>query len=223
MGDVPGIISAVDIINKGIATVESITILSGPSDYNGLTDATKNELSIAKSFSVIPYVEYSTGFRFIAEMYFYRGDFEKDPAATLAAIWDRFQKKDITTSIFISSQIDSINDANLPETLQTINQSKQQPVINYIKIKNGQDSVVNNDYSSEALCDAAVDKADLSCNIVEVDSEHSQYYRTQETYTEAFQTLAPIVSEQVQKEQGIYAMKLYAATHSDNLSPLALK
>lgn len=220
MGDQPGTENAVDVINNSWTNVESINILSGPSSYDGLTDSTKNELAIAKGFSWIPWVEYSTPFRYLAELYFYRDNFKNQPIKTISEINERFDNNEVTTGLFISSQINAIADANIPAEIEKIDPNKFQPVINYIKIKEGQDSVVNNEYSAEAICAAAF-KMHLHCNVVEVNSEHSQYYQTTDVYTEAFQELSPIVAEQVAEEKADYAARLYAAQHDGSLSLLA--
>jgi len=218
MGDVPGIENAVNTINTSWVDVESVTVMSGPMDYDGLTDKTKDELAIAKSFAWIPWVEYSTPFRYLAEMYFYKDSIERDPLETIEGINTRFSYGNYTTNAFLASQINSISDSDIGSDIQSIDPTKFQPVINYIKINDGKDTVVDNDYSADKLCESA-EKIDLTCNIFEVNSTHGNYWNTVDEYNKVFAQVGEILKPQVEKEKGRYAMYLYNLQHFNDNDP----
>ncbi len=218
MGDVPGIDNAVEIINNGWVNVESITILSGPADYDGLTEKTQEELAIAKSFAWIPWVEYSTPFRYLAEMYFYKDAIERNPVETVEGINTRFRNGDVTTNLFLSSQINSISDSNIGDKIGSIDPMKFQPTINYVKIKDGRDTVVDNDYSAEKICEYANEKG-LNCNVFEVNSTHGNFFLNADEYAKVFEQIGQILKPQVEKEQARHALYLYGLTQTDDIDP----
>jgi hypothetical protein len=217
MGDVPGIDAAVDIINNDWRHVESITILSGPADYDGLTEKTKEELSIAKNLAWIPWIEYSTPFRYFAEMYFYKDAIERNPMAAVGGINTRFMNGNVTTNLFLSSQINSISDSDIKGKINSINEDKFRPVINYVKIKDGKDTVVDNDYSAEKICEYANDKG-LVCNVFEVNSRHGEYYLSTDEYNAVFEQVGELLRPQVKQEQARYALNLYSYYQLDTVT-----
>lgn len=200
MGDVTAIKNSFEIINSSWTDVESITIMSGPADYDGLTEKTQEELDYAKSLAGIPGIEFSTLGRYVAEMYFYKEDIEKNPMNAIGGINTRFMNGDVTTNNFLASQIYDISDANVKDSFKDIDELKFHPVINYVKIKDNNDEVVDNDYSAEKICEYATAKG-LICNVFEVDSRHGLYWKTSEAYDKVFAGIAKVVKPQVAAER----------------------
>lgn len=200
MGDVTALKNGFDIIDSSWTNVESITIMSGPADYDGLTEKTKDELEVAKSLAWIPGIEFSTLGRYVAEMYFYKDAIEKNPTTAIDGINTRFMNGDVTTNNFLASQIYDISDANIKDSFKEIDELKFHPIINYVKIKDNNDAVVDNDYSAEKICEYAEAKG-LICNVFEVESRHGLYWKTSDAYNEVFAEIAGVVKPQVAAEQ----------------------
>ncbi|MGH7218105.1 MAG: hypothetical protein ACREGE_01500 [Candidatus Microsaccharimonas sp.] len=218
MGDVTAVKNGFEIIDSSWTDVESITIMSGPADYDGLTKKTKNELDYAKSLAWIPGIEFSTFGRYVAEMYFYKDDIEKNPTNAIDGINTRFMNGDVTTNNFLASQIYDISDANIKDNFQEIDELKFHPVINYVKIKDGNDDVVDNDYSAEKICEYAEAKG-LTCNVFEVESSHGLYWKTSEAYDQVFAEIAKVVKPQVAAEQERLALARADYLNEDTFYP----
>lgn len=196
MGDDPMLDVAVDTIANTDTRVENITIIAGPADFDTLTENTKEELALAKNLAWIPWIEYSTSFRYILETYFYRDNIQRNAWAAFGGINTRFSNGDVTTNSFLASQIESVSKLNIPQKLEEIgklSETKHMPNINVITINDNRDTVVDNDRSAEKICGAAF-KAGLHCTIRGVDSVHSGYYfpKSVEQYTAAFDSLASL-------------------------------
>lgn len=200
MGDITALKNSFEFIDSNSADVETVTILSGPADYDGLSEKTREELELAKSLAWIPGIEYSTIGRYVAEMYFYKDDIEKNPANAIAGINNRFMSGAVTTNNFLASQIYDVSDANIKDSIKSVSELKFRPIINYVKIKHGNDTVVDNDYSAEKICQYANEKG-LICNIFEVDSRHGLYWKTSEAYDKVFAEIAQVVKPQVADER----------------------
>lgn len=209
MGDVPGTDAAVKVINETDIDVASFTYLSGPASYESLTQKTQDELAIAENLAWIPWIEYSSGFRYILEAYFYKDAMEKNPLRTIDGINTRFAKTNVTSNLFLASQIKSVSNANVPERLDSINDGELHPVISYVAIPN--DKVVNNELSMQLIRDAAR-KNDFQFNSDEVNVPHAEYFTKNgiAEYDAAFARLAEILPEQLYNARiAYYAMKGY--------------
>jgi hypothetical protein len=218
MGDVTAVKNGFDLIDSSWTDVESMTILSGPADYNGLTEKTQEELDFAKSLAWIPGIEYSTVGRYVAEMYFYKDDIEKNPTNAIGGINTRFMNGEVTTNNFLASQIYDISDANIKDSIKEVSELKFRPVVNYVKIKDGQDAVVNNDYSAEKICEYANAKG-LICNVFEVDSRHGLYWKTPDAYDKVFAEIAKVVKPQVAQERERLTLSRSDYLNEDTFNP----
>ncbi len=218
MGDVTALKNGFEIIDSSWTNVESITVMSGPADYSGLTEKTKEELEVAKSLAWIPGIEFSTLGRYVAEMYFYKDDIEKNPANAIGGINTRFMNGSVTTNNFLASQIYDISDANIKDSFKEIDELKFHPVINYVKIKDNNDAVVNNDYSAEKICEYAKSKG-LICNVFEVESRHGLYWKTTDAYNAVFAEIAATVKPQVAAEKERLALARADYLNKDTYVP----
>lgn len=221
MGDVPMVDVAVDTIANTWVDIENINIISGPANFDSLTNKTKDELSTAKSLAVIPWIEYSSPFRYVLEAYFYRNDIEKNAWNAIDGINTRFNNGNITTNAFLASQINSVSDSNIPDKILEIGKyadTKHMPNINVIIIANEKDTVVDNAKSAEAICAAAL-KARLHCTISSVDSRHALYFQQKsiDQYNESFQEIAATVQPYTTQEQTRHALSLYDYYQQDTL------
>lgn len=213
MGDDPMMNVAVDTVANTDIDVQNITIMSGPADYDTLTDATKEQLAIAKSLAWVPWIEYSTPFRYALEAYFYRDNFERDPIEALDGMNIRINRGDMTTNRFLASQINSIANLDVPSKIKEIAEyadTKHMPNINVIVIKDEKDTVVDNARSAEKICKTA-EEVGLNCTVTSVDSTHGGYWSESSLveYTNAFTELAPIDKEYTVAEVARVALNEY--------------
>lgn len=219
MGDAPMVDVMLDTIASSWVNVENINILSGLADFDSLTPAAKKELEFAKTIEDIPFIEYSTLFRYWLEVYFYRKDISHNASNAIGGINTRFINGNVTTNSFLASQINSVTESNIPQKIEQIGtyaDTKHMPNINVIVIKDGMDHVVDNSVSAEKICAAAI-KAKLHCTVVEVTSRHGAYFTPNsiQEYTQAFATLDQIVQPYTARETARHALDIYSYYQDD--------
>lgn len=217
MGDIPGIHYAVEKTNNSWVPIETVTIIAGPADYDTLTDHTKHELGIPEHIAWIPWIEYSTVFRYALEMYFYEQDLRKDPFKTISGINRRFSNGNITSNLFLSSQIKAISSADVPENILETdpNPDKFQTVYNVVQLTH--DTVVENDEAADKICEAVLSNGN-PCNRFTFEyGGHGDYYKKNVLveYEKLFAKIAEVNKPQVAREKARHALNLYGVYGED--------
>jgi len=213
-GDVPGVDYMVNKVNTTWVPVETATLIAGPADYDSLTQATQDQFGTAEAFADVPYIEYSTFFRYILEMHFYEDALERNPIRTLDGINTRFANGDVTNNLFLGSQLKSVSNADVPGKILDTDNDKFKTIYNVAVLEG--DDVVNGTDSAEKIC-AAVEEIGHICNIFTIprpNGGHGSYY-TEEgriAYDKLFEEIARVNKPQLEEEwqrYSLYKFNLY--------------
>ncbi len=206
MGVDPAVKFIEDSSNEDWANIENTVLISVPSDYDSLTPKTKSELDSTKNFAWIPWIEHSSWARYALEWYFYKEDIQKNPFGTVGGINTRFNNGGVTSNEFLISQIKSVTNSNIAESIGNLDEDAFRTTISYIEISN--DNVVNNSDAAEKICKAALAKH-LNCNVYKIKSTHGGYYlpETQEEFDRIFKEIAEFTGPLVAAEKARHALE----------------
>ena len=216
LGGDPATEFLVNTTNDTWTNVETMTYIASPADPESLTDKTLSELGDAKKFAWIPWIEYSTAFRYGLEMYNYRDGIQRSPLTTSAGINTRFQNGNVTTNEFLASQLKSASTTNIPEKILSIEDDKFETTFNYVEMANG-DSVVLDEIAAAKICKAVIEKK-MNCNVFQVKSTHGGYYMTVDEYEKLFQEIAHVTKPLVEDAKARRALELYGYYQNDALT-----
>lgn len=202
-----------DLIVDSPLAVEHVSFYSSPSGYDGLQPERQAELDFAHNVAaLVPGSSHSTFWRYIVELFFYKDIYIKDDGFRIdkffkvgGDIIERFQNGEYTTNAFLLSQIDALSGADIARDIKKIGenpQNKPLPTFMYFGIgEDGRDDMVDNEYSSQVICDAAR-KAGMACLTYTVSGAvHSEYYRSIDAYMVAAQTAAEDAAQIAQEDE----------------------
>ena len=215
MGDMRGLEVAEKIATRSDIPLEFITIISGPSGYDGLRDTQKNEMWQAKTISqFIPGSSYSTFFRYLVELYFFRDRFtqeEPNPfdyiiknterfGEIIKTMDNRYATGNYTSNSHLLRQINTIDTTDLEGILKRIGEAAaksetEAPLVYYVGTT-GYDQVVNDQISAEQFKEWTTNAKIAFMSGKAKDVIHSQYHRPEAI--EAYNTLYSSIKSQAQ-------------------------
>lgn len=240
MGDMRGLEVAEKIATRSDIPLEFITIISGPSGYDGLRDTQKNEMWQAKTISqLIPGSSYSTFFRYLVELYFFRDRFTQDEpnpfeyiiknaerfGEIIKTMDNRYATGDYTSNSHLLRQISAIDTTDLEGIIKRIGDAAaesetQAPLVYYVGTT-GNDQVVNDRVSAEQF-KAWTENAKIAFMSGEAkDVIHSQYHRPEaiEAYNALYSSAGPQARSIIEQNRQDFYEQRYAPYLLDIAKP----
>lgn len=230
MGDMRGIETAEKFATESSIPVESIVVISGPSGYDGLREYQQDEMAWAKFLSkAVPGSAYSSYFRYLAELYFYRDSFTRQEdnfvdfivkntdrfIGVIDGMKKRFENGDYTRNSYLLRQINAIDTTDIEGLLKRIGESSEttrKPLLIYVG-STAYDNVVDDEFSADEF-EGFAENANLDFMRDRVEGVyHSQYYQPEalEAFDSLFEKIAPDAKEIIAQNEAEFNQQVYQA------------
>lgn len=221
LGDSAGGVIATEVIpyilEKSDLTVELSLLAATPSGEDGLRPNKQQEVALAKTLrTFVPGIEYSTYARGLVELML-----QKDQIKDWDSFWrtqERIQTqlndKYLPKTWLMIDQALAVSAADFPGQYQKINAmlpDEQAPVIVNL-VSSDYDPIVNDDYSSQKICEAA-QAATLNCSTYAVPGAvHARPDLSIESYRQVFASIEGEVTASIEENRLISQLSRLAAT-----------